>query len=310
MSSMTFCQGLYELMDSYDGFIMDQWGVLHNGINAYDGVADCLNHLKQRKKQVVILSNSAKRGDDNVERLKKFGIKQTLYKAVVSAGEVTWQGLKEQKEAPFKGLGKRCYVISRDEDRSLLNGLDDIEVVTDIEKAEFILITSFDSPKMKVEDLDPVFKKAVGKHIPAICANPDMVTVYGHERAAGPGAVAKRYHELGGMAHLIGKPHKTIFRYALGLFEDVIPSRILVIGDSLQHDVAGAIGVDLDTAFITSGIHANAFKPGMSNEQKRKAMEHMAQGYGGIRPNWVLDSLIWQTPEAALRERERARMKE
>ena len=83
-----------------------------------------------------------------------------------------------------------------------------------------------------------------------------------------------------------------------------------MIGDSLQHDIAGGMGADLDTAFITAGIHANAFKPGMAPEQKRKAMEHMAQTYGGIRPNWVLDSLIWQTPEAALRERERARMKE
>jgi hypothetical protein len=39
-------------------------------------------------------------------------------------------------------------------------------------------------------------------------------------------------------------------------------------------------------------------------------MEHLAQSYGGIRPTWVLDALTWQTPEAALRERERARMKE
>ena len=306
---MMFCQGLYELMDSYDGFIMDQWGVLHNGLHAYDGVIDCLNHLKHRKKQVVILSNSSKRSDDNVERLRKLGIKPTLYKSVVTAGEVTWQGLKEQKEPPFKDLGKRCYLITRDNDRALLKDLD-LDVVDDIEKAQFILITSFDSPKMKVEELDAVFKKGVVKRLPAICANPDMVTVYGHERAVGPGAVAKRYHDLGGAAHLIGKPHKTIFRYALNMFEDIIPSRILVIGDSLQHDIAGAVQVDLDTAFITSGIHASAFKPGMTAEQKRKAMEHLAQGYAGLRPNWVLDALIWQTPEAALRERERARMKE
>ncbi len=306
---MIFCQGLYELMDSYDGFIMDQWGVLHNGIQPYDGVIDTLNHLKQRKKQVVILSNSAKRADENVERLKKLGIKSGLYKSVVSAGEVTWQGLKEQKDPPFKGLGKSCFLISRPDDRTLLDGLD-LDVVDDIDKAQFILITSFDSNAMKLEDLDPIFKKAIVKRIPAICANPDMVTVYGHERALGPGAVAKRYAELGGMTHLIGKPHKTIFRNCLTHFDGVIPSRILMIGDSVQHDIAGAMSVDLDTAFITSGIHSNAFKPGMSVEQKRKAMEHLAQGYGGIRPHWVLDSLVWQTPEAALRERERARMKE
>jgi HAD superfamily hydrolase (TIGR01459 family) len=309
MTTMTFCQGLYEFMDSYDGFIMDQWGVLHNGLQPYDGVIDTLNHLKQRKKQVVILSNSAKRSEDNVERLKKLGIKPVHYKEVVTAGEVTWQGLKEQKDAPFKGLGKKCFLISRPDDRSLLSGLD-IEVVSDIEEAQFILVTSFDTASMKLEDLDPLFKRAVMKRLPLICANPDMVTVYGHEKAVGPGAVAKRYHDLGGMAHLVGKPHKTIFRFAQGLFDKIIPSRILVIGDSLQHDIAGALGVDMDTAFITSGIHNSAFKPEMTPEQRRKAMEHLAQIYGGIRPTWVMDSLVWQTPEAALRERERARMKE
>ncbi len=309
MTTMTFCQGLYELMDSYDGFIMDQWGVLHNGVQAYDGVIDSLNHLKQRKKQVVILSNSAKRSDDNVERLKKLGIKPSMYKSVVTAGEVAWQSLKTRKEAPFKDIGNKCYLISRADDRGLLAGLD-IEITNDIDEAGFILITSFDQNGTKLEDLDPVFKKAVVRRLPAICANPDMITVYGQERSVGPGAVAKRYHDLGGMAHLIGKPHKTIFRYAQGLFEGVIPSRVLVIGDSLQHDIAGAIAVDMDTAFITSGIHNSAFPSGISPEQRRKSMEHLAQIYGGIRPNWVLDSLIWQTPEAALRERERARMKE
>lgn len=304
-----FCQGLYELMDSYDGFIMDQWGVLHNGMHPYEGVIDCLNHLKQQKKQVVILSNSAKRSTDNVERLKKLGIKPGLYKEVVTAGEVTWQGLKEQKDPPFKGLGKKCYLVSRQDDRVLLEGLD-IEVVSDVAEAQFILITGFDAHAMKLEDLDPVFKKAIGKRLPAICANPDMVTVYGHERSIGPGAVAHRYQELGGAAHYIGKPHKTIFRYCLPLLDGIIPSRILVIGDSLQHDIAGAVAVDMDSAFITSGIHASAFKPDMTDTQKRKVMEQMAQSYGGIRPTWILDGLVWQTAEAVLRERERARMKE
>jgi HAD superfamily hydrolase (TIGR01459 family) len=306
--SMTFSQGLYELMDSYDGFIMDQWGVLHNGLHVYDGVIDSLNHLKQRKKQVVILSNSAKRADDNIERLKKLGIRPGQYKAVVTAGEVTWQGLKEQKDPPFRGLGRNCYLISRPDDRALLNGLD--MELTGIEQAQFILITGFDAEQMKMEELDPVFKRAAAKRIPAICANPDLVTIYGHERAIGPGAVANRYHELGGAVHYIGKPHKTIFRYCLGLFEGLIPSRILVVGDSIQHDIAGGAAVDLDTAFITSGIHASTFRPGMAPEQKRKSVEQLVQGYGGIRPTWVLESLVWQTAEAALRERERARMKE
>src|SRR5690606_20549385 len=101
MTSLTPCHGLYELMDSYDGFIMDQWGVLHNGVKPYEGVVDVLNHLRQHKKQVIILSNSGKRSKDNIERLRKLGLKSTLYKEVVTAGEVAWRGLNAQKEPPF-----------------------------------------------------------------------------------------------------------------------------------------------------------------------------------------------------------------
>jgi len=307
MLEMTFSQGIYEFMDSYDAFIIDQWGVLHNGVKAYDGAIDVLNHLKQKNKQVVILSNSAKRADSNIERMKKLGIKPSHYKAVVTSGEITWQGLKDQTEAPFKDIGSKCYLIARDDDKSLLSGLE-VELVNDIEEAGFILVTSIDTKTTSIESLEADLKKAVGKHIPLICANPDTVTVQGSERGIGPGAIAARYQELGGAAHYIGKPHKGTFRHCISLFDKVIPSRVLVIGDSIQHDIVGGISADLDTAFVLGGIHARDFKPSMSIEQKLKAMDIISKNYGGVHPTWVLESLVWQTPEAALRERERARM--
>ncbi len=125
----------------------------------------------------------------------------------------------------------------------------------------------------------------------------------------GPGAIAKRYQELGGIAHMIGKPHKMIFRHCVGLFEDIIPSRILVVGDSLYHDVAGGAAVDLDTALVLSGIHEKLFKSGMPAEQKRKTVEHLIQNYGA-RPKCVFDSLIWLTEQAAALQRERLKQRE
>lgn len=309
MSETVFCNGLYELVDSYDGFILDQWGVLHNGVAAYEGVIDTLEQLRRNHKKVVILSNSAKRAPYNAERLKQLGIRSNLYVDVVTAGEVAWQGLKEKKEGIFQSLGKRCYLIARGNDRSLLQGIDTIETVDMVEEADFILITGTDAPQKRIEDYEADLRKAVARRIPAICANPDLITVFGSEQAMGPGAIAKRYQELGGVAHFIGKPHKMIFRHCVGLFNGIIPSRILVIGDSLYHDVAGGLSADLDTAFVLSGIHEKLFGPGMPPDKKRKTVEHLIQNYGA-RPKWVLDGLIWQTEQAAQRERERARVKE
>lgn len=309
MSETVFCNGLYELIDSYDGFILDQWGVLHNGVQTYDGVIGALEQLRRNHKKVVILSNSAKRAVYNIERLKQLGIRPNLYQDVVTAGEVAWQGLRDKKEGIFQALGNRCFLVARGNDRSLLQGLDNIEVVPLVEESDFILITGTDAPQKKLEDYEGDLRKAVARRIPAICANPDLITVFGSEQAMGPGAIAKRYQELGGIAHFIGKPHKMIFRHCVGLFDGIIPSRILVIGDSLYHDVAGGLAVDLDAALVLSGIHEKLFKSGMAEDQKRKTVEHLIQNYGA-RPKWVLDGLVWQTEQAALRERERSRARD
>lgn len=74
MGKTKFCQGISDISDSYSGFLIDQWGVIHNGVKPYDGVIDCLKELQSRKKQVIILSNSGKRAEENKKRLKEIGI--------------------------------------------------------------------------------------------------------------------------------------------------------------------------------------------------------------------------------------------
>jgi len=49
-----------EIIEKYDTFILDQWGVLHNGGNAFEHSVETLNLLKKNNKKVVILSNSGK----------------------------------------------------------------------------------------------------------------------------------------------------------------------------------------------------------------------------------------------------------
>lgn len=101
-----FCQGISDISDSYSGFIIDQWGVLHDGDKIFDGVVECLKELKSRNKFVIILSNSGKTAEANKERLKKMGLGPSLYDVIMTSGEMTFQGLKNQDEGVFKGLGK------------------------------------------------------------------------------------------------------------------------------------------------------------------------------------------------------------
>ncbi|OYV24599.1 MAG: HAD family hydrolase, partial [Rhodospirillales bacterium 20-58-10] len=53
--------GFAELSEKYDGFIVDLWGVVHDGIKTYPGVIECLRQLRAAGKSVVFLSNAPRR---------------------------------------------------------------------------------------------------------------------------------------------------------------------------------------------------------------------------------------------------------
>ena len=57
--------GLRALADDYDGFIVDLWGTVHNGVEPLPGAVDCLEHLTATGKPVLILSNAPRRAGNN-----------------------------------------------------------------------------------------------------------------------------------------------------------------------------------------------------------------------------------------------------
>ena len=139
MIEPTFCSGLADIASRYRGFIVDQWGVLHDGARPYPDALDCLARLRDAEKRVVLLSNSGKRTAVNRARLAEIGIAESLYDAVVTSGEATWQALAARKDPIYAGLGRRCFLWSRDGDRAALEGLP-IEVVDRVEDADFLLL--------------------------------------------------------------------------------------------------------------------------------------------------------------------------
>lgn len=57
----------------------------------------------------------------------------------------------------------------------------------------------------------------------------------------------------------MGKPHPLIYRIALDDLALQI-NDIIAVGDSLEHDVAGAHAQGIDSLFIAGGIHAQEFQ--------------------------------------------------
>lgn len=294
ISKTKFCEGVSDISDSYSGFIIDQWGVLHDGVKLFDGVVECLRELQERQKYVIILSNSGKRAENNAKRLEEFGLSPDLYNTIITSGEVTWQGLNDQAEGYFKNIGKKCFLISRQDDRSVVEDLD-IEVVDDPKDATFLLIAGTDAPYKIIEDYEPILKQCARYNLKAICANPDSLGIMGGINIIGPGSLAARYMDFGGIVEFIGKPHNMIFKHCIKLLQknDVYPGQTVVIGDAMAHDILGGSLVNIDTCLVKNGLHKSAFKACETLGDVDRTLNILVRQYNNVRPKYLVDDFLW-----------------
>jgi HAD superfamily hydrolase (TIGR01459 family) len=289
MSRPTFVTGLAALAERFAGFIVDQWGVLHDGSSFYPHALDALHRLKSAGSRVVLLSNSGRRLASNRRRLAAMGLDPQLVEAVVTSGEIAWSLLRDRAVEPYRSLPGRCLLWSEGGDRAILEGLA-VLAVEEVADAGFILLAGIPSGR-ELRDLDPDLIRAAERRLPMICCNPDRVVVTATGLVPATGSVAARFEKMGGTVHYVGKPHAPVYERCLALL--ALPrERILAIGDSLEHDIAGGAAVGLRTAMITSGIHGPAFDPGNGEALNRAALDELARGAPAL-PDWVLARFEW-----------------
>jgi HAD superfamily hydrolase (TIGR01459 family) len=256
--------GVGGLAPRYDGFILDLWGVVHDGVAPLPGVLECLSALMNAGKRIVLLSNAPRRADDVVRRIADIGVPAEFYHAVMSSGEEAWQHLHRRDDPFYANLGRRCLHIGSDRDLEIREGLS-LEFVTHPEGAEFILNTGPAGWDDRIEDYEPLLRPALMHGLPMVCANPDLVVMHAGRPALCAGALAEWYEEAGGRVRWHGKPFTSIYDACLDLLGIADRSRILAIGDSLRTDIAGAHAASIDSLLILGGIHAAEF--GVDAEQ-------------------------------------------
>jgi HAD superfamily hydrolase (TIGR01459 family) len=264
-------------------FLIDQFGVLHDGTAAYPGAVDALARLKDSGRTIILLSNSGKRAAPNEKRLLALGFKAGSWDHFLSSGEVAWHSLAGQRGADRP---QTCFLIARDDDRSAMDGLD-LQPVVDAALADVILITASEGDRYPIEHYRNLLAPAAAQKRPAICTNPDkvMLTPKGHR--FGAGAIAELYASMGGPVDYIGKPFVRIYEAALALAGNPDLSRVVCIGDSIEHDVAGAKGAGLSACLVRSGILADLDEPAL--------LALFAQH--GATPDLTMPAFAWPNPE-------------
>jgi HAD superfamily hydrolase (TIGR01459 family) len=283
--------GLSGLVDRYDGYIIDLWGVLHDGAKAYPGAVDCLRRLRERGKRIVILSNAPRRAEAVARRTAEIGITPDLYDHLLSSGEEAWQSLQARQDPWYAELGRRLCHLGPARDRGMLDGLD-VDEVPDAAAADFILATGLDGPEDSVAAYEPALAAGAARGIPLICANPDLEVVRDGVRELCAGALAARYEELGGEVRYHGKPYPSVYRSCLDLLGITDRARILGVGDSLRTDIAGAAGAGIDSLLVIGGIHAEelAIPPGAPLDPQRLAALSARLGH---QPTASVPAFTW-----------------
>ena len=280
MSAPVPLPGIESLIESFDVFFLDQYGVLHDGAAPYPGALQCLRMIRASGKRIVILSNSGKRAAENEKRMVQLGFAPDMWDIFMSSGEAAWRMFAEGGN--FKA-GMKCFLISRDNDRSAISGLG-VEEVKDAAQADVILLTASEGDRFDLDHYRRMLAAAATSGIPCICTNPDKIMLTRAGPKFGAGRIAELYEELGGKVTWIGKPFPAIYEAALKAAGNPPKSRVLCVGDSPEHDLAGAKGAGLAAAMVRTGIHA-----GFSDNQLQALYEQH-----GAAPDFILPGLIWQ----------------
>lgn len=292
-SDFQFVEGVQEIADSYDAFIIDLWGVVHDGIALHDGVMHCLDALLDRDKKVLFLSNTPQRAGNIEGKLRQLGVDLNRCVGVETAGEAAFKTLTQAPESLGLRKSGAYFPIGDNElDYPLMEALP-FKKTSNLEDADFILLLRSDASYESMKRYTPVFEAAIENGISLICLNPDKSVMLQGSHVLCAGALAELYEDLGGDVTYFGKPHKPVYDtcfQALGLD----PSRILAVGDSLATDIAGANRMGIDSLLVMTGIHGSAIlrKDQLSHADNRNSLEALMVR-AKSKPTFVGQGFFW-----------------
>ena len=257
MTSLRFVEQLRGLVNGVEVILSDIWGVVHNGLESFPDACEALHTYRQTGGTVILITNAPRPADSVQRQLRKLGVADETYDAIVSSGDLTRHFVADHP-------GKKMFWIGPERDSSIYRGLD--AAMAQLEQADYIVCTGlFDDETESAEDYRAMLLQAREHKLPLVCANPDIVVERGDRLIYCAGAIAELYRELGGEVIFYGKPHRPIYERAMALAAErrgrpTSLDRVLAIGDSVRTDLTGALGFGIDCLFLTRGIHSEEFE--------------------------------------------------
>ena len=270
-----------EIFKNYDTFVIDLWGVMHDGIKLNSKAIEAVDHLNNNDKKIVFLSNAPRPSSKVIDFLLKIKMDKKHLTNVMTSGEAAMQAINQYK------FGKKFFHLGPPRDSSLFEKIKDN--LTSIDNCDFILCTGLfdeDDPDLNKKQLHEndmdYYKNFLASYSSKklICTNPDLIVHRGDKKEYCAGYIAKIFEELGGKVIYYGKPHKEIYELCFKKNE-----KVLAIGDNLRTDIKGANNLNKDCLFISNGVHRDEF----SNDSE---LDSLLEKYK-VKANYFQTELKW-----------------
>jgi HAD superfamily hydrolase (TIGR01459 family) len=251
-AAIPILRSVAELGSTCDAWIVDIWGVMHNGARAFAAAGEACAKFRAAGGTVVLLSNAPRPFAAVVGQMVRLGVDPAAYDSGVTSGDAT-RGLVEA------WAGRSILHIGPERDLGLFEGLD--VKLTPAEHADAVVCSGlYDDTAETPADYAALLGRLAARRLPMICANPDLVVERGDRLVYCAGSLAASYAQLGGEVIYAGKPHLPIYQRTFAEIErlrgrPVAKDRILAIGDGLDTDLAGAHAAGLRSLFIASAVH-------------------------------------------------------
>jgi HAD superfamily hydrolase (TIGR01450 family) len=262
------------LLDHYEGILLDVYGVLMDARGPLPGAAELLGYLEGHRRPYAIVTNDASRSAATyTARFARHGITVPPERFVTSGSLLAGY-------TPIRG--KRTCVLGTDDSRTYAEagGATVVPLGADLEALAVCDDSGFDFLPGIETALNAVIRAVDAGRRPAlVLPNPDLVYPKGGgDLGFTAGSIAllietalrRRFpaHDLR-FDHL-GKPEPHLFAEAARRLA-IVPERLVMVGDQLETDIAGARSAGVATALLAGVSRWEPASP--------------------VAPAWLLDTL-------------------
>jgi len=231
------------IAEGYDAFLFDLDGVLYRGSDPLPHAAASVARLRAAGKRIAFVTNNSARTPAKVtERLRSVGVE-------ADEAEVETSALATASVLADRAV-RRAFVVGGPGIIAAL-GQVGIEVLSGEPAGADVVVVGWDRDadytKLRVASV------LVERGAALVATNPDASFPAADDtKWPGAGALLAAIETTTGVrGEVIGKPYPPLLHAAL---ERAGGGRPLVIGDRLDTDIAGAVGVGWDSMLVLTGI--------------------------------------------------------